>query len=115
MIDNYYVAEKVKEARERLGLTQDEFGKLVGVSKQSICSWEKGRNLPDIINIHKIANLCEKNLSAFFDDKSSFTMAKDNVLTEKERQIINKFRAMGSEQRKALEILLGIRDRHRKI
>lgn len=57
MIDNKFIAEKIKNARELLGLTQEELGKLIGISKQSISSWEKGRNLPDILNIDKIANL----------------------------------------------------------
>lgn len=111
MIDNKFIAEKIKKERERLGLTQEEFGKLIGISKQSISSWEKGRNLPDILNIAKIANLSGKTLAEFFNDTTNqySSMSSNNTFTEKEQQIINKLRSISTEKRKAFEILLGIR------
>lgn len=111
MVDNTYIADKIKITRESMGLTQEEFGALIGVSKQSISSWEKGRNLPDIIQINVIASLAGKSLSEFFNDGISgmFKTPMTNDFTKKEFQIINKLRAMHPEKRKAFEVILGVR------
>ena len=39
---------KVREYRERKGLTQEALGKSVGVSRQSIISIEKGQYIPSL-------------------------------------------------------------------
>ncbi|MDY0211107.1 MAG: helix-turn-helix domain-containing protein [Acholeplasma sp.] len=41
-------ADKIKEYRERNFLTQDEFAKILGVSKTSITRWETGKFSPSI-------------------------------------------------------------------
>lgn len=40
-------SERIKLARTTLGLTQEEFGKLAGVSKQAVSQWERGLTLPE--------------------------------------------------------------------
>lgn len=40
-------AEEIKKKRKELGLTQDELGKLIGVSKNTILNYEKGKVIPD--------------------------------------------------------------------
>ena len=39
-------AELVKETRKRLGLTQLQFAKTLGVSFQSVNRWERGKTKP---------------------------------------------------------------------
>ena len=43
------LADKVKERRKQLGLTQEELGQKVGVTKAAVCKYEKG----DIINLKR--------------------------------------------------------------
>ena len=40
-------SDDIIEIRKRLGLNQDDFGKLVGVSKNTIYNWEKGTKIPE--------------------------------------------------------------------
>lgn len=35
------VAQKIREYRQQHGLTQEEFGRLLGVSAQAISKWER--------------------------------------------------------------------------
>ena len=42
-------AEKVKEARKQLGLSQEKFAGKMGVSFSTINRWEKGRFLPSYL------------------------------------------------------------------
>lgn len=39
--------ERIKQARKELGLTQQEFGKLAGVSKAAVSQWENGSTKPE--------------------------------------------------------------------
>lgn len=43
------LADKVKERRKQLGLTQEELGQKVGITKAAVCKYEKG----DIINLKR--------------------------------------------------------------
>lgn len=40
------IGERLKEARIKKGLTQSQLGELLGVSKVSICGYEKGTRTP---------------------------------------------------------------------
>lgn len=37
--------DELRERRKRLGLTQEELAHLLGVTRQSVFQWERGRNL----------------------------------------------------------------------
>ena len=58
---NYCVAEYFKkwllEAIERLEMTYDEFGQLVGVSHSSVSQWVSGKHLPEPKQVIKIAEI----------------------------------------------------------
>ena len=42
------IVNKVKENRTRMGLTQEDLAKSVGVSRQSIISIERGKYIPSL-------------------------------------------------------------------
>jgi|GEM_PF-3404229 len=48
------VAARIDEIREELGLTQEEFGKRVGVSRTTVSNWVKGKYEPDRDNVLRI-------------------------------------------------------------
>jgi DNA-binding XRE family transcriptional regulator len=50
-----FVAKGLRSHRARLGLSARDLGKLVGVSAQSVYSWEAGKALPRREQIAKIA------------------------------------------------------------
>jgi len=52
-----FVAKGLRSQRERLGLSQAEFGKLVGVSAQSIYQWERGATRPRATQLNTLASL----------------------------------------------------------
>ena len=56
---NYQKA--VKELRDKLIMTQQEFAQFLGVSFASINRWETGANKPTTIIKRKIVELCKKN------------------------------------------------------
>jgi len=52
-----FVAKGLRPLRERLGLSQTELGKLVGVSAQSIYQWERGATRPRTAQVTALAAL----------------------------------------------------------
>ncbi len=50
-------AERLKEYRQRNGLSQEVVAKKLGVSAQAVSKWEKGRSLPDLSVLLPLAEL----------------------------------------------------------
>lgn len=48
---------KLKEARERAGMSMQELGKAVGVSPAAICRYEQGKRVPKTPIAKKIADV----------------------------------------------------------
>lgn len=59
--------EKVKNARERLLLTQDEMATELGVNAITICRWETGKTEPNMKAKKAIRDFCLRNNLNFED------------------------------------------------
>ncbi len=55
------LSETIKKIRQTLCLEQDEFAKLIGVSKGSICHYEKGQRQPRMPILREIIALAKKH------------------------------------------------------
>jgi transcriptional regulator with XRE-family HTH domain len=52
------IPNNLKEYRLKAGLRQIDVAKLLGfTTEERICHWEKGRNIPNIINLFKLAKI----------------------------------------------------------
>lgn len=49
-------SKRLKESRKQSGLTQQELGDLVGVTKVSVCCYEKGTRTPTLDTLIDLAN-----------------------------------------------------------
>jgi DNA-binding XRE family transcriptional regulator len=54
-----YSGSNLKEKRETALLTQEELAKKIGVIKQTIISWEKGRATPSFKHLRALRNIFE--------------------------------------------------------
>jgi len=54
-------SEKIKALRNKKGLTQVEFGKLIGFPQATIASWESGARTPKPITQEFILQKAEEN------------------------------------------------------
>lgn len=65
---------RLKEYRSRLGVNQQEMGRLVGTSRQTISQIERGDYSPSVTLALKIARVCEVSVEEIFtyeEDKES--------------------------------------------
>lgn len=44
------IGKRIEEARKKMGMTQEQLGNILGVSKVSICGYEKGTRTPTMEN-----------------------------------------------------------------
>lgn len=105
-MDRYTIGKKITDVRKILGLRQDEFAALIGVAKQTVSGWERGRTLPDVITLTHIASMCGLTLNDFIDNP--IIELKDGI-TNKEFHIIQKLRIVKPKTRQAIELLLDIK------
>ncbi|MBQ6897177.1 MAG: helix-turn-helix transcriptional regulator [Oscillospiraceae bacterium] len=57
---------RIEEIRKGKGIKQDEFAKLMGVSRQTISSLETGKYNPSIFLAYKIAKYFEMTIEEVF-------------------------------------------------
>lgn len=63
---NEYVENRVFELRKNKGITQEEFAKSLGVTRQTVIAIEKGMYIPSLLLGLKIANFFGKSVEEIF-------------------------------------------------
>ena len=61
------ISEKIKRHRKENGLSQGEFGRLLGVSAQAVFKWERGICYPDITFLPNLAKILGCRVEDFFE------------------------------------------------
>jgi transcriptional regulator with XRE-family HTH domain len=93
------VAQRLKEARLRAGISQKQLGIKAGIDDFSasarINQYERGKHMPDLQTVGRLAAVLKVPAAYFYCD--------DPELSE----VIVKFAAMGKTQRKRMMGLLG--------
>ena len=60
------MTNRIEELRKQRGIRQEEFAKLLGVSRQTISSLETGRYNPSIFLAHNIAKIFGMSIEEVF-------------------------------------------------
>ena len=48
------LCDRIAVIRKAMGLTQEQLGELVGVSRQAVSKWESGQTVPDALTVAKL-------------------------------------------------------------
>jgi transcriptional regulator with XRE-family HTH domain len=91
MLTNTKVSEKIKRLRKKLNLSQDRFGKKIGISGKTISAYEKGRCEPPLKILEKISNIYGEPFLKIKDDKMSDLVNKIKQIKESLSEIENVF------------------------
>ena len=68
--------DRLKELRISKGFSQQDLGDVIGVTKASICCYEKGTRTPTLENLI--------DLMLFFDVSSDYLIGNDKIITVKD-------------------------------
>lgn len=63
------IGQKIREARKRQGLTQEQLAEQVHVSRQTVSHWENGRAEPNYETLKALAETLEIDLVPFFQEE----------------------------------------------
>ena len=87
------IGSKLKEARLKINLTQEQVAEALGVSRQTVSNWETGKFYPDIVSVIKMSDLYEVSLDYLLKGKEAETMTKYmNYLEESTNMVKSKQR-----------------------
>lgn len=81
-----HISKKIKLLRTEHDLTQEELGKIAGVTNQAVSAWEKGDKEPKVQPLQKICAYFGLDISSFIDEKNDYDAAvaakdlPDNIL-----------------------------------
>ncbi len=74
------LGEKIREARRKCGLSQEQLADKMSVSRSAIAKWETDKGLPDVGNLKLLARLLSISLDRLLDDAEE---VDESVIREK--------------------------------
>lgn len=63
--------EKLRSARETMGLTQEQLSEKLMVSRQAVTKWEADKGMPDIENLKLLSKLLNVSIDYLLDDNKA--------------------------------------------
>ncbi|WP_099203393.1 helix-turn-helix domain-containing protein [Miniphocaeibacter massiliensis] len=84
------IGKKLKEARTRAEMTQEELAEKIHVSRQTISSWENSRSYPDIISVIMLSDLYGISLDVLLkgDEEMIKNLEKSTNVVKSNKKVI---------------------------
>lgn len=82
-------SQKIKKLRETNGITQSALAKKVGISRNSVNSWEMGLSFPSVVNLIELTRIFHVSadyLLGISDDET----VNVSALNDEQREIVYK-------------------------
>ena len=104
--------EVLKKERNKKGLSQMALSKILGISQQTIGSWETGRTSPDLVSLTKLSTLFDISTDYLLgmtnipdtaeNYKKKISPAQD-LLSVEDRELLNKYHRLPEKVRNKIE------------
>jgi len=91
-VDLKKIGARMRDARSRAGLTQEQLASMVGVTGSAVSQWENGQTMPDL---KPIIALCQSSRANSADEILAGT--RPSTLDDFERQLLETFRQLPRE------------------
>lgn len=83
------IKDKIREARKRAGMTQEQLANKAGMKKQEISRYERGDRTPKLENLSRIASALEVPIEYFlelqvFDTPEQFNAKRQEIIDSME-------------------------------
>ena len=95
--------QRIKEARLKMGYTQEQLGNMIGVAKTTVAGYEKNRE-PDAATIGLIIDSLKVDANFLFQDEMKELSTKDFSISE--IKIIKKYRKLDTHGKKIVDMVL---------
>lgn len=98
------IGYRIKEARERLGLTQTELGAMIGVTGSAITNYEKETSHPKEQIIYKLMETLNIDANYLFQD--AVKLKSSNNVSLLEYELIKKYRDLDEHGKEMVDFTL---------
>ncbi len=71
------LGKRIKELRLKYGYTQEQLGKLINVTKVSVCCYEKGSRMPTLDTLNDICKVFDVTFNYLFG-QDSYVVSESN-------------------------------------
>ena len=83
------ISKCIKEARQKNNISQESLAEQLGVSRQTISSWETGKSYPDIVSVIKMSDIFNISLDKMLkEDKNLVNNMQERMDTVKSNKYI---------------------------
>ena len=83
------ISKCIKDARQNNNISQESLAKQLGVSRQTISSWENGKSYPDLVSIIKMSDIFNISLDKMLkEDKKLVNNMQEKMDTVKSNKSI---------------------------
>jgi len=91
-----FLGKRIKEMRKKANMSQEELGKILGVSKVSVCHWEKDVKKPSSKNLIELSKILNAPLE-YLIGSDSYVVSENNsnygmMMASEEIEIIKELR-----------------------
>ena len=98
------VVNRLKDLRIARQISQKDFAKRLGVSQQTVASWEVGRTEP--------ANDALKNIADYFNVSTDYLLGRDNLnrnapLSHEQKKLLRGFDDLNDESKRLILGMIG--------
>ena len=76
------LGEKILKERKKKGLSQEELGELVNVTRQTISNWELGATLPNPEQLKKLSQALEMSIDKLLENDVANILEEKIIATE---------------------------------
>lgn len=86
------IGSKLRQARQRTGMTQEQVAREIHVSRQTISNWETGKSLPDVLSVIALSDLYLVSLDELLKgDANMLHHIEESTNAVKSRQRLGKW------------------------
>lgn len=98
--------DRLKEARNNVGLTQEQLAKKLGLAKSTITGYEKGTSEPNMITVKHLMDILKVDANYLWQDE--MTGSTSLIVSSDEWNHIKKLRALDAYGKKVVNSVLDI-------
>ena len=98
MINN--VAEKIKYFRDKLGFTQTDLAKRLGISRSAVNAWEMGLSTPQLKHVIAMAEIFNTTVDGMLDTGEKKIVDITHLSKQEQDTVINMVNCLSNNNKK---------------
>ena len=96
---------RIKERRERLGISRSDLAEMIGVTPSAIANYENGISTPKVELLYKLFDALKCDANYLYQDEINVINKQDNI-TPAECEIIRKYNFLDSHGKHLIDVVL---------